>query len=111
MQHPSPRSGPWQPAELPVVQRPFAKHDRPVALIERIRSRIVEVNQEIVADTRTLGPGYEIGHSYFCGAEQSDDHEGWFAGIITYEIEPLLREYWIDQPKRWEKAVAKLKAK
>ena len=80
-------------------------------MIERLCARIGELNQEIVADTRTLGPGYEIGHSYFCGAERSEDPEGWFADIITYEIEPLLREYWIDQPERWKKAVVKLRAK
>jgi MoxR-like ATPase len=93
----------------------FANHltkcARPAALIARIRDRVTELNREIAADTRNLGAGYEIGHSYFCGVGQAEEAEQWFADIVTYEIEPLLREYWIDQPDRLKKAVEKLRAK
>ena len=44
------------------------------------------------ADRKNLGPGFEIGHSFFC---PGDDDEGlddsWYEAIIRREIEPLLR--------------------
>jgi hypothetical protein len=68
--------------------------------------RIEALNSEIVADTTTLGPGFEIGHSYFC-ARPSDREDGWswYERIIRTEILHLLREYWFDAPTkvaRWE---------
>jgi len=89
----------------------LAKCARPAGLIARVRERIGELNKEISEDTRNLGAGYEIGHSYFCGTDQADQPEQWFEDIITYEVEPLLREYWIDQPDRLNKALEKLRAK
>ncbi len=89
----------------------LTKCGRPAALVARIRDRISELNRDIAADTRNLGAGYEIGHSYFCGADQANEPERWFDDIVTYEIEPLLREYWIDQPDRLKRAVEKLRAK
>ena len=47
-----------------------------------------------------LGPGFQIGHSYFVpsGDEDSPD-ERWFRTIVETQIEPLLREYWFDRPE------------
>jgi len=78
-------------------------------LVTTIVERCRRLNERIREDTRNLGPGYEIGHSYFCpqdGEEGTDEH--WYRRVVQYEIEPLLREYWFDQPDRVEETVAEL---
>lgn len=69
------------------------------ALIEKIQ----ELNQEITSD-KSLGKGFCIGHSYFCG--QTKCSEEWLRGIVDYDILPMLSEYWFDDMnklQRWEK--------
>ena len=70
-------------------------------LIEEIVVKMAKVNHEIAEDTANLGPGFSIGHSFFCSIddEQSPDWD-WFARIIRTEIEPLLREYYFDDVKK-----------
>lgn len=77
----------------------------PPELCASIRKRFACLNGEISAD-RTLGSGYRVGHSYFCGAETFDD--GWYDRILEKEIVPLLQEYWPDEPDRVAKARATL---
>lgn len=51
----------------------------------------------------SLGRGFRIGHSYFCTDKPIDDM--WLNAVITYEIIPLLNEYWFDEPNKvqdWE---------
>ena len=52
------------------------------------------LNEIIGDDEKNLGPGFRIGHSFFCplGTEESLD-EDWYKRIIRSEIEPLLHEY------------------
>lgn len=68
--------------------------------------RIEALNAEIVADANTLGPGFEIGHSYFCSRpSDQEDAWSWYERIIRTEILHLLREYWFDAPTKvaqWE---------
>jgi hypothetical protein len=68
--------------------------------------RIEALNTEIVADATTLGPGFEIGHSYFCSRPSDrEDAWSWYERIIRTEILHLLREYWFDAPTKvaqWE---------
>lgn len=67
-------------------------------LIERIK----ELNKEIAADS-SLGKGFIIGHSYFCG--QSECTDEWMMEVVEYDILPMLSEYWFDEPtklQRWE---------
>jgi 5-methylcytosine-specific restriction protein B len=76
--------------------------------------RIVEVFQElnakIAADNDNLGPGFCVGHSYFClGKNDLLDGPG-YKRIIDSEIAPLIREYWFDQPKVADEWVSKLEA-
>ncbi len=76
--------------------------------------RIVEVfrelNAKIAADNDNLGPGFCVGHSYFClGKNDLLDGPG-YKRIIDSEIAPLLREYWFDQPKVAEDWISKLEA-
>lgn len=68
--------------------------------------RIEALNNEIVTDTSNLGPGFEIGHSYFCARpSEREDGWSWYERIIRTEILHLLREYWFDAPTKvahWE---------
>lgn len=67
-------------------------------LIERIK----ELNKEIAQD-KSLGKGFCIGHSYFCNAD--DCTEEWMKDVVDFEILPMLSEYWFDESsklQRWE---------
>lgn len=76
-------------------------------LIETIVERLRELNKRI-SDKQELGPGpgYQIGHSYFCGTKNGD--EDWYKNIIRYEIIPLLNEYWFDKPTKVEEVEEQL---
>lgn len=76
------------------------------SLRRMIRERMTALNQRIRADP-TLGPGFQIGHSYFCQRVDTYD-EAWFRRIIDYEIVPLLREYWFDSPAKLDEGLALL---
>ena len=83
----------------------------PEDLVRKINDRFSALNEEIRADHANLGPGFEIGHSYFCSGERNGDekdHESWYKAIIRQEIEPLLREYWFDKIDTVNKEVNKL---
>ncbi len=75
-------------------------------LISRIVSRLSNLNEEIASDTKNLGPGYVIGHSFFCptskGQVLDDD---WYKEIVLNEVKPLLEEYWFDDSKKADSAV------
>lgn len=71
------------------------KFNNLIAVIERLNIAI--------ENDDSLGRGFRIGHSYFCTDKPIDDM--WLNAIITYEIIPLLNEYWFDEPnkvKDWE---------
>ena len=75
------------------------KFDNLIAAIEKL-------NIAIESDD-TLGRGFRIGHSYFCTESEIDDM--WLNAVITYEIIPLLNEYWFDEPSKvrdWEYALS-----
>lgn len=68
------------------------------ALVDRIVDRFSALNAKIREDRRNLGPGFEIGHSFFCpGDDDKELDEAWYQAIVRQEIEPLLREYWFDR--------------
>lgn len=73
----------------------------PSELVDEVITRIEAVNEEIRGDIGNLGHGFEIGHSYFVptGSELSLNKE-WFESVIRWEIEPLLNEYWFDNPNK-----------
>ena len=65
-------------------------------------SKVKELNKEVVLD-KSLGKGFCIGHSYFCG--QTECTEEWMQSIVDYDILPMLSEYWFDDTgklQRWE---------
>ena len=62
-------------------------------------SCIENLNVEIAQD-ESLGEGFCIGHSYFCNMESSDVNDEWLNSIVEYELIPLLKEYWFDEPTK-----------
>ncbi len=80
-------------------------------LIAKIVGRMSVLNDEIARDKVNLGPGFQIGHSFFCSPpEEVERHEEWFEQVITTEIRPLLEEYFFDDPERSPKLIKRLLA-
>ena len=67
------------------------------------------LNARIRSDA-SLGAGFEIGHSYLCGAPSGEEAESWFDAVLKYEIRPLLEEYWYDSPSLAREALIALGA-
>jgi 5-methylcytosine-specific restriction endonuclease McrBC GTP-binding regulatory subunit McrB len=63
-------------------------------LIDKIVSRMTELNADIARDRLNLGPGFCIGHSYFITpvSGRAPDSE-WYRHVVETEIVPLLEEY------------------
>lgn len=81
----------------------------PAELIKRIRERLTALNDIIASDTRNLGPGYRIGHSYFYPeGEKVTPDDRWYREVIASEVRPLLEEYWVDEGDKVEKRVQML---
>ena len=62
----------------------------------------VEQLNAAIAGDESLGEGFCIGHSYFCNLKEVSDQA--LTGIVEYELIPLLKEYWFDEPvkvKNW----------
>jgi hypothetical protein len=71
------------------------------SIISMLVERVGALNAEIVGDVANLGPGYAIGHSFFCAKPLSNETgKAWYTRIIRTEIVPLLREYWFDAPTK-----------
>ena len=58
---------------------------------------VISLNQKI-ADDDSLGEGFCIGHSYFCDIEEIKENT--LTDIVEFEIIPLLKEYWFDEPSK-----------
>lgn len=56
---------------------------------------VENLNNTIAAD-ESLGEGFCIGHSYFCNLDTPDEKT--LSAIVEFEIIPLLKEYWFDEP-------------
>ncbi len=76
------------------------------ALIARIRRNVGELNA-VIEKERDLGPGFRVGHSFFCPQEGDRPDELWYREVIAGEIQPLLEEYF-DSGDRVRKLVADL---
>ena len=55
------------------------------------------LNNAISADD-SLGEGFCIGHSYFCNLTTESITDRTLSGIVEYELIPMLKEYWFDEP-------------
>lgn len=69
-----------------------AKFNELVACVGRLNAAI--------ADDSSLGDGFCIGHSYFCGLSPEDVTDAKLSAIVEYELAPMLREYWFDEPSK-----------
>ena len=58
---------------------------------------VVALNKEIAED-ESLGEGFCIGHSYFCNMDADTCTDAALASIVDYELIPMLKEYWFDEP-------------
>jgi MoxR-like ATPase len=105
----------------PAFERPqFREYLSACGVDETISQLIVDrmtaLNTKIGQDDRRLGPGYAVGHSFFCPpkpARQSSTPtfgRSWYADIVEYEIAPLLRTYWLDDPGSADNRVTELLA-
>lgn len=80
----------------------------PEALVDRIVTRLENLNRTIADDVRHLGPGFVVGHSFFCTFDGSEEPDDWYRKVVETEIGPLLREYWFDDPEKAKNQVAEL---
>ena len=70
--------------------------------LNKLIIKVKDLNKEISND-KSLGKGFCIGHSYFCGRDACTDE--WLHSVVDYDIIPMLREYWFDDAnklQRWE---------
>lgn len=65
---------------------------------------IVKLN-EVISKDASLGEGFCIGHSYFCGGDLTTER---LRTIIEYDIKPMLREYWFDNDTKYQEESGKL---
>lgn len=63
----------------------------------RLIDRVEALNVDIAED-ESLGEGFCIGHSFFCELKETSDRT--LSGIIEFELAPLLKEYWFDEPSK-----------
>lgn len=74
-------------------------------ILDKLVAAVERLNEEIKNDS-SLGKGFCIGHSYFCGLENPKDCTvSWMREVVEYDILPMLEEYWFDSPAqvaKWE---------
>jgi 5-methylcytosine-specific restriction protein B len=68
--------------------------------IETLVARMTDLNKRIADDFANLGPGYRIGHSFFCQIPDGSKPDWlWYKQVVEADIGPLLREYYFDNPQ------------
>lgn len=77
-------------------------------LFSHLKQSFSELNK-IIAEDRDLGPGFVIGHSFFCDLPMTGDVEDAYNEVVDLEISPLLREYWYEgaRAEEWRKKLLK----
>ena len=68
--------------------------------MKRLVEAVKKLNEVIVADA-SLGKGFVIGHSFFCGRLSPEE-------IVHYDIGPTLDEYWFDNQSKADEERNKL---
>ena len=66
---------------------------------KRLVGKVESLNRAIAED-ESLGEGFCIGHSYFCNMEADSCTDAALASIVDYELIPMLKEYWFDEPAK-----------
>ena len=64
---------------------------------DRLINTVESLNTAIASDD-SLGDGFKIGHSYFCNIKEITDAR--LSNIVEYELIPMLKEYWFDEPAK-----------
>lgn len=59
---------------------------------------VVESLNNTISSDESLGDGFRIGHSYFCTDDEITDE--WLKSVVEYEVIPLIKEYWFDEPTK-----------
>lgn len=52
----------------------------------------------VISADESLGEGFCIGHSYFCNLSPEEVDDAKLSEIVEYELIPMLKEYWFDEP-------------
>ena len=68
----------------------------------------VEELNAVIADDDSLGEGFCVGHSYFCNLDAATDQK--LSNIVEFEMIPLLKEYWFDEPDKVKAWAEKLRS-
>lgn len=84
-------------------QKYLSMNQKLAPLVEAIQT----INQDIAKDP-SLGPGFCIGHSYLCPTMGSDKAVN-IESIITYDLIPLIEEYWFDNDSKKSQHINTLK--
>lgn len=77
----------------------IAKHSD--ARIDKVIDIIKQLNVDIAGD-ESLGEGFCIGHSYFCGHKEDSE---WIENVVRYDICPMLEEYWFDNKNKRQASI------
>ena len=100
----------------PALDHPgFLRHVEAVgsARLEALVDVVRRLNQRIAED-EALGPGFQIGHSYLClpaaGPENPAGTDADVTSVVRYELEPLVREYWFDNPAAMDESIHELES-
>ena len=70
------------------------KFDKLIACVEDLNN--------VISKDESLGDGFCIGHSYFCNLSLDTIDGQVLSGIVEYELIPLLKEYWFDEPTKFK---------
>lgn len=74
---------------------------------DRLIASIESLNNAITTD-ESLGEGFCIGHSYFCNLKEVTDRA--LSSIVEFELIPLLKEYWFDEPVKVRDWISNLRS-
>ena len=100
----------------PALDHPgFLRHVEAVgsSRLEALVDVVRRLNQRIAED-EALGLGFRIGHSYLClpaaGPENPAGADADVTSVVRYELEPLVREYWFDNPAAMDESIHELES-
>lgn len=76
---------------------------------DKLVNVVTSLNQEIKKD-EALGEGFVIGHSYLCELKPDTVSPERLSRIVDFELIPLLKEYWFDEPEKVSDWTSRLRA-
>ena len=76
---------------------------------DEVISLIIDINKAI-EDDDSLWKWFRIWHSYFCWLDWKTNNEikSSLISTLKYDIIPMLREYWFDEPRKLEEVEWKI---